>query len=307
MTKWITLGTCGGPIQVPPAYQIANALVAGDAVYLFDVGSGAVRQLAALGIDLSRIRAVFLSHHHLDHVADLGTLIVSKWLPRRTDRLTVYGPPGTDHLVRGLTAAYLHTAVAFGDKSGELLAASTSAVDLSAESDELSEVYRDELITVEAIRVEHFRSPVPDTPMAWHDEVAVGFRVTRADGTTVAYTGDTGPCEGLARLADHADLLVSEVVDADAIVTRLAATGTVPERELKGTAAVMRLSHLEAREIGRLAHESRVDNLVLTHFVPLPTAETAARIREGILAEAPHVEIRFAHDLDEFDVAAREK
>ena len=51
-------------------------------------------------------------------------------------------------------------------------------------------------MTVEAVAVVH---PVP----------AFGFRV-RADGRTLAYSGDTGPCAGLDELADGADLLLAE-------------------------------------------------------------------------------------------------
>ena len=49
---------------------------------------------------------------------------------------------------------------------------------------------------VEPVRVAH---PVP----------AYGLRVT-ADGRTLAYTGDTGPCDALDRLAAGADLLLAE-------------------------------------------------------------------------------------------------
>ena len=42
-----------------------------------------------------------------------------------------------------------------------------------------------------------------------HPVPAYGLRVT-ADGRTLAYTGDTGPCAALDRLADGADLLLAE-------------------------------------------------------------------------------------------------
>jgi ribonuclease BN (tRNA processing enzyme) len=58
----------------------ANAVIAGNAVYLFDVGSGAQRQIAAAKLQLGQIRAVFLSHHHIDHNADISPLLVTRWV-----------------------------------------------------------------------------------------------------------------------------------------------------------------------------------------------------------------------------------
>src|SRR5262245_47312943 len=72
--EWITLGTAGGPIVHASQAQIANAVVVGDAIYLFDVGNGVLRQMSAARLPLRGIKAVFLSHHHLDHNADVGPI-----------------------------------------------------------------------------------------------------------------------------------------------------------------------------------------------------------------------------------------
>jgi len=45
--QWVTLGTAGGPRLHANQAQIANAALVGDAVYLFDVGNGVLRQMAA--------------------------------------------------------------------------------------------------------------------------------------------------------------------------------------------------------------------------------------------------------------------
>ena len=60
--------------------QIANALVVGDAIYLFDAGNGILRQMAAAKMPLRNVRAIFISHHHIDHNSDLGPLMIDTWL-----------------------------------------------------------------------------------------------------------------------------------------------------------------------------------------------------------------------------------
>ena len=93
--RWITLGTSGGPsVQVERA-QISNALVVGDAVYVFDAGNDIQRQLAKANVAEISLRAVFLSHHHLDHNADLGPLIVTHWM-FGSGNLGVFGPAGVN-------------------------------------------------------------------------------------------------------------------------------------------------------------------------------------------------------------------
>ena len=102
--RWITLGTSGGPQVRVERAQIANALVLGEDIYLFDTGNDVQRQMARAGLAESRIRAIILSHHHLDHVADLGPLLITRWT-FGGGPLKVIGPAGTRALVDGLIAA----------------------------------------------------------------------------------------------------------------------------------------------------------------------------------------------------------
>jgi ribonuclease BN (tRNA processing enzyme) len=78
--QFITLGTGGGPVIRVKRSEPANAVVVNGSVYLFDVGDGVQRQLAAAGLPLTSVKAVFISHHHMDHNAGLGPLVMSRWL-----------------------------------------------------------------------------------------------------------------------------------------------------------------------------------------------------------------------------------
>jgi len=83
-------------------------------------------------------------------------------------------------------------------------------------------------------------------PMA-HIETSIGYRITGADGATVAYSGDTDFCENAVGLARDADLLICEAAFPDAM-------------KVKG--------HLTPSLAGRIAVEAGVKRLLLTHFYP---------------------------------------
>lgn len=298
--RWITLGTSGGPQVQSERAQISNALVVGGSIYLFDVGNDVQRQLARAGLAERNVRGVFLSHHHLDHNADLGPVIMTHWLFGR-GALPVYGPDGTKQIVAGLSAANEATMLASFPTAGPVkppVADTVFAVDLADDIPEPMHVYRDSQIEVSAISVDHYQvqASVPLEKMPR----AVAYRV-EVDGRSFVYSGDTGPSQGLARLAKGADVLITEVVDLDAIAVRIAQTiPDAPPVVRQNVVDGMRVNHLTADEIGKLAAAAGVKTVVLTHFVPIP--EQMAKPGQLIAAIRKHFDGRviLARDLDSF-------
>lgn len=295
--QWVTLGTSGGPSVQAERSQIANALVVGDAIYVFDAGNGIQRQMAIAGLPERNIRAVFLTHHHLDHNADLGPIIVTHWLFAR-GTLPVYGPDGTATLVNGLVAANAPTVLASFPTSGPAkppLGDTVSATDLPRDITEPRLVYQDDRIKVTAITVNHFELP-PSVPMTVMPQ-AVAYRV-EAGGRSWVFSGDTGKSAGLARLAQGADTLIVEVVDLDAIGEALSHIPGMPAASRDNLVAGMAVDHMPAAEIGKLAAQAKVGRVVLTHFVPSPEAiadpmrivETIHRYYEGPVTMASDLE-----------------
>jgi glyoxylase-like metal-dependent hydrolase (beta-lactamase superfamily II) len=103
--RWTTLGTAGGPVPTPERAEPSNLLMAGDQQILVDTGDGTVNQLAKAGLDLSGVRTVFISHHHMDHTGGLAAVIGLRWMNAMPGKLTVYGPPGTREIVDGAIKA----------------------------------------------------------------------------------------------------------------------------------------------------------------------------------------------------------
>jgi len=91
--RLIFLGT-GSAFPSPTRVQSSLLIERDDHKLLVDCGSGATHRLAQTDTSYTEVDAVLFTHTHLDHVADLSTLIKARWLDGNPD-LDVYGPPGT--------------------------------------------------------------------------------------------------------------------------------------------------------------------------------------------------------------------
>ena len=265
--QWITLGTAGGPIERLDRSQPANALIVGSAVYLFDAGDGVVRRLHAAGIEPGRIRAVFLTHHHVDHVAGLGPLILRRWVLQRHALLSVLGPAGTASMVAGIAAAHrsVEQAPVLPGVPAVPIDRIVAGHDIAATDGGPVPVFDDGTINVVALANTHFRhfdglggDAIPRS---------YSFRI-RAAGRTIVLTGDTGPSEPLAAFARGADLLVSEVIDPDRARAVLARQPGLDPGQLDSLMESLRAGHLTAGQAGELAAAAGAGCLVLTHVVP---------------------------------------
>lgn len=186
---------------------------------LLDLGSGALGALQRHADPLA-VDAVLLSHLHADHCLDLaGYYVLRKYHPSGPQpRIPVWGPTGTaDRMARAydlpLDPGMTHE---FDFRTWE------GPVEIGP-------------FAVRPVRVEH---PVE----------AFGLRVS-ADGVTLAYSGDTGPCAGLDEVAEGVDLLLAEASfrSADNNPVGLHLTGT---------------------DCGEAAQRSGAKRLLLTHIPP---------------------------------------
>jgi len=303
-SNWYTLGTSGGPQVRAQRSQIANALVTRSGIYLFDVGNGVQTQMARAGLEEQAIRAIFLSHHHLDHVADLGPLLWTRWT-FGGGPLTVVGPVGTRTLVENLIRAgepIMLAGYPAGGPPKPDLSELVRIVELPADPRALTKAFSDDRIAVEAIAVDHYQSR-PSIPLDTMPD-AVAYRVN-VDGRTVVYTGDSGPSKQLEIIAKDANLLVSELVSLPAITAVLQRQlARAPAAMRDGIVAGMAINHLAPETIGRLANGASVDRLVLTHFVPAPEDGLDVRAVKQAIALDYRGPVDAADDLDVFPVAS---
>jgi ribonuclease BN (tRNA processing enzyme) len=82
------LGT-GTPMSVE-RFQSSALVEAGEDLLLFDAGRVAVHQMFQAGVDVSRVRPAFITHHHFDHINDLFDAIISTAWKGREKTLQIY-------------------------------------------------------------------------------------------------------------------------------------------------------------------------------------------------------------------------
>ena len=298
--KWVTLGTGGGPLPRVNRAQPANALIVGDVVYLFDVGDGVQRQLAAAQLPTASVRAVFLSHHHIDHTAGLGPFLFGRWLFNLYAPIPVVGPPGTVAMISGLAVAYRPAELApitVGGPRKPPFGSSVKASDLGTDLVKPTIVYQDDNIRVLAVLNDHYHFEVGTEPArfsrSYSYRIETGSRI-------IAYSGDTGPSSSLTKLAADADLLVSEVIDMPAMKQVLANAPGLTHATRGPLLAHMEQDHLTPEQIGNLAQAARVKRVVLTHVAPGMDGQSDVRHLASGVARLFNGPVVVANDLDRF-------
>ncbi len=264
----ILLGTGGGPRPRVVRGAPAQVIVIDGVAYVVDCGNGVARQLAACGIAFTSLRHVFVTHHHSDHNADYGNLILLAWASGLRTRVDTWGPPPLTRMTRlffELNAYDIQTRIA--DEGRVRLAPLVHVNEVTGDGP----VMQDERVRVTAALVDH----PPVVP-------AFAFRFDAA-GRSIVISGDTTMNENLVRLAGGADVLVHEVLYApavDRLVARVPNAATLKQH--------LMASHTAVEDAGRVARAAGVRTLVLSHFVPADDPEVtdamwrdAARVHFG--------------------------
>jgi ribonuclease BN (tRNA processing enzyme) len=247
-TRLILLGTAGGPTPKPNRAAPAQAVVVGDAVYVVDCGNGVARQMALARLRLGAIRAVFLTHHHSDHNADYGNLLLLAWAADLATPVATHGPPPLVQMTRdflALNAEDIRTRMA--DEGRPPLA----PLIVPHEHTRGGVIFEDANVRVTAAVVDH----PPVVP-------SFAYRFDCPD-RSIVISGDTRPSTALVALARGADVLVHEVMhlpSLDALIATEPNAATLREHLLA--------SHTTTEQVGRIATEAGVATLVLSHFVP---------------------------------------
>ena len=247
-TRLILLGTKGGPNLGRLRSNPSSLILIDDVPYLIDCGYGAARQLIAAGIPLSRLRYIFITHHHSDHNLDYGPLLYNVWVAAQKTHLDAYGPSG----LRKLTNDFLEY---------QKFDINTRILDEGYEHprklitihefDKPGFVMQNNDVKVTSCRVRH--PPITQS---------YAYRFDVKD-RSIVMSGDTAYAPELAQFARDADVLVHEVMYLPAI-----------EKLLNNAPSATRLrehlmaAHTATEDVGRIAAQAGVKTLVLTHFVP---------------------------------------
>lgn len=274
-TQLIMLGTGGGPPLRKARSEPATLLIVNGTPYLFDCGVGTLRQMVLAGIDPASIKSIFVTHHHPDHDLELGNIMANDYFNIRMMNKSsavydIYGPPGT---IAMADAAIRYFSLPFDVFAAEGLAGSTTT-QVSAKPHFVAHdiagaglVYQDSNIRVTAIENSHFEL-MPARARARYKSYS--YRVETSNGVIVL-TGDTGSSQALTNFAAGADVIVSEVIDLDAI-EKIVKAGTAADnaapKALEIAIAHMEREHSAPDVVAHLAAAARAKAVLLYHFVP---------------------------------------
>ena len=104
-TRLILLGTGGGPRPKKANNASSQVILVDDVPYVVDCGDGVARQLVLAGVALPQLRHVFITHHHSDHNADYGNLLLLSWASGLRTRVDTWGPPPLEQITRYMELA----------------------------------------------------------------------------------------------------------------------------------------------------------------------------------------------------------
>lgn len=161
---------------------------------VFDTGPGTMRRLLEAGVAIFDVTAVFYSHLHPDHTAELVPFLFATKYPGTHSRqtpLTIIAGKGFTRFFNGLKAVYGEWIV-LDDDMFNIIELDTTATDR---------------LNMEDIIIES--APVN------HCEESLAYKITGPDNTPIVYSGDTDYSENLIRLSQGAEILICECAMPD--------------------------------------------------------------------------------------------
>jgi ribonuclease BN (tRNA processing enzyme) len=210
-------------------------------VTLVDCGNGVVGQYMTAGLDLAKLRRILISHHHIDHVADVATLVHLAWT--QLDRpVAVVGPPPLRRIFD------LHYQAFETDIQSRM---EDEGMAHLRDFVQITEIASDTAIEHTGARI---TAALVEHPPIRH---AFAYRIDQGS-TSICFSGDTRPTPALAALARGADLLVHET-------TYLAnAADHLPPARVAQVLARMRAVHSDPAGAAGIASTSGAGALLLS-------------------------------------------
>jgi ribonuclease Z len=258
------VGLCGtgSPMADPTRAGPCTVVVAGRRMFVIDSGTGSTKVLSLMNLSPARVDAVFLTHFHSDHIADLGELLLQRWASgAATSPLPLYGPTGVDQVLAGFQEAYTadrgyriaHHGPKVVPPGGFGGVAHSFAITKGGPNVTLID---EPDLKVIAVSVDH--GPV---------EPAVGYLFIYK-GRSVLISGDTVPCATLEAAAKGVDMLVNEGLSPELVEEQRQAALAHGRANLAAILHDILSYHTTPEQAAGMAERAGVHYLLFTHVIP---------------------------------------
>lgn len=278
-------------------------------VYIFDVGEGTQRQLMSAKISLMKIKHIFITHLHADHILGLPGLLHTMCLMQRREKIVIHGPVGIKEYVEKtlereeVVPPYPIEVreIKVGDflilDERDFMVKATYGVHMVPNVMYALEEKERRKFNVELAKRMRIPRALWSRLQNGESVVVEGKEISPDDvleesisGRKVVYTGDTTYCGQLVEMSKNADMLIHEATYSKEHHTK----------------ALMWL-HSTGEMAGAVARDANVNTLVLTHFSPRITQrsilvnEARTMFRGNVLAayDFMRVEITPNHEVRE--------
>jgi ribonuclease BN (tRNA processing enzyme) len=205
----ITLLGTGTPAPTPKRAGSGYLVQTRRDVFVFDCGPGSHVRLLQAGVAVTAVTQLFITHWHYDHFTDLPHLVLRRWDQGagKIPELPIYGP----RPIKRILASLFGPKGIFGpdleartrnEASVALYEARGGKRPRKPPSPRVTETKHGSVIesngwTVRAVETPHTQPQLR----------SLAYRLDCPEGSLV-YTGDTGPCQSLVRLARDADVMI---------------------------------------------------------------------------------------------------
>ena len=240
----LVLGS-GGPRSFGRASTSYLVLIEGTPRILVDAGPGSFVEVGKLGVDLSKVDIVLLTHLHIDHTGDIPGIFLERALTADGRiHFRVFGPQGGNQFPS--TTQYLK--LLFGP-GGAYEYENTFGAAQTIDSKDLPTALdspESEIVSEGDFRVEEIATHHDDCP-------SIGYRVVY-QGKSITFAGDmdASAIPNLQHLALDSDLLVVHVGVLDP----------------PGSPQILYTLHTAPKQLGQAARDAHVRHLLLSHISP---------------------------------------
>jgi ribonuclease Z len=240
MQRLIFLGT--GAALPSPSQDNSSLLIESKGTYLMIDCSGIpYRKLLQVGANPALLRHILITHHHIDHVGGLPSLIESLWIKGRSEPLHIYALPQAMQVIEVLLDLW-------DLRQRPIKAFPIILHTIQGKPDEL------------VIDSPEF---ILRTTPTIHAVPSVASKIIFPDGQILVYSSDTAPSQAFLDFARGTDYLMMECTYCD------------KEQELAGITY-----HLTPASFSKIANQIQARHTLLIHHSELMSCSHAELTKE---------------------------